>query len=486
MKVRNTLLAGPLGFGAAPLGNMFRNIPDNEAEETVDAAWEMGTRYYDTAPFYGAGLSEIRLGKALAKHKRNEYVLSSKVGRIILDQTESKPQEFGEKGDLFKYGRPNKIIYDYSADGVLRSISDSLKRLGVDRLDFVWIHDVARDFHGDEWTAQFEIARKGAFRALTRLRDEGSIKAWGLGVNRVEPCELAMDETEFRPDALLLAGRYSLLDHELALQRLMPAAAAKNVDIVIGGPYSSGVLAGGTNFEYRPASPEILDKFNRIKAVADRYEVPIKAAALQFSLAHPASAAIIPGASKPSRIAEDHAAVKATIPDDFWLEMRKEGLVAAQAPLPTDRKKKASKAQASASIDIRVPPETIWKLIGGFGSLPDWLPYIPKSELSEGGRVRHLADPNGHAIVERLEAFNDDARSYSYSILQAPFPVTGYLSTLRVLATDGGNCSRVEWSGQFLPKGVSDGEASLLFQGIFEDGLKALAGRFASQQKKSA
>ena len=181
MKVRNTLLAGPLGFGAAPLGNMFRNIPDNEAEATVDAAWRMGTRYYDTAPFYGAGLSEIRLGKALAKHKRNEYVLSSKVGRIILDQIEPKPQEFGEKGDLFKYGRPNKIIYDYSADGVLRSISDSLKRLGVDRLDFVWIHDVARDFHGDEWTAQFEIARKGAFRALTRLRDEGSIKAWEIG-----------------------------------------------------------------------------------------------------------------------------------------------------------------------------------------------------------------------------------------------------------------------------------------------------------------
>jgi len=151
--------------------------------------------------------------------------------------------------------------------------------------------------------------------------------------------------------------------------------------------------------------------------------------------------------------------------------------------LPTDAKKKASKAHASASIDIQAPPETIWKLIGGFGSLQDLLPYIPKSELSEGGRVRRLADPNGHAIVERLEAFNDDSRSYSYSILQAPFPVTGYLSTLRVLATDGGNCSRVEWSGQFVPKGVSDQEASRLFQGIFEDGLKALAGRFASSEE---
>src|SRR5262244_3926334 len=151
MRIRDRLLNGPLGFGAAPLGNMFRNIPDDEAEATVDAAWQMGTRYYDTAPFYGAGLSEIRLGKALAKQKRDEYVLSSKVGRIILNQIESKPQEFGEKGDLFKYGRPNKIIYDYSADGTLRSIEDSLNRLSVDRLDFVWIHDCSRDFHGDEW-----------------------------------------------------------------------------------------------------------------------------------------------------------------------------------------------------------------------------------------------------------------------------------------------------------------------------------------------
>src|SRR5262249_15701123 len=151
--------------------------------------------------------------------------------------------------------------YDYSADGALRSIEDSLKRLGVDRLDFVWVHDIARDFHGDEWLAQFETARKGAFRALTRLREQGVIKAWGLGVNRVEPCVLAIDMTEARPDAFLLAGRYTLLDHELALQRLMPAAAAKNVDIVVGGPYSSGVLAGGTHFEYQRASSEILARW---------------------------------------------------------------------------------------------------------------------------------------------------------------------------------------------------------------------------------
>ena len=337
MRIRDRLLNGPLGFGSAPLGNMFRNIPDREAAATVDAAWQQGTRYYDTAPFYGAGLSEIRLGKALAEHRRDEYVLSTKVGRLILDEVETGRRDFGEKGGIFEFGRPNRIVYDYSDHGALKSIEDSLKRLGVDRLDFVWVHDLAQDFHGDAWIAQFETARTGAFRALSRLRDEGVINGWGLGVNRIEPVELLLGLTDVKPDGTLLAGRYTLLDHERALQRLMPAALAKGVDIVIGGPYSSGILAGGTHFEYQKASPEIVAKVERIKAVAQHHDVPIKAAALQFSLAHPASAAVIPGASRPQRIAEDHAALKAVTPADFWREMRKQGLVAANAPLPIDR-----------------------------------------------------------------------------------------------------------------------------------------------------
>jgi len=337
MSIRDHLLSGPLGFGTAPLGNMFRKIPDEEAAATVEVAWQAGTRYFDTAPFYGAGLAEIRLGKELAKHKRKEYVLSTKVGRIILDEVETGRREFDEKGVLFEFGRPNKIVYDYSADGARRSIEDSLKRIGVDRIDFVWVHDIAQDFHGDEWIAQFETARKGAFRALTQLRDEGVIKGWGLGVNRIEPVELLLGLSEVKPDGTLLAGRYTLLDHERALQRLMPAAEAKGVDIVIGGPYSSGVLAGGKHFEYADAAPEILTKVAKIKALTERYKIPIKAAALQFSLAHPASAAVIPGASKPERIKEDHAALKATIPDDFWVDIRKQGLVAPNAPLPIDR-----------------------------------------------------------------------------------------------------------------------------------------------------
>jgi D-threo-aldose 1-dehydrogenase len=338
MRIRDALPAGPLGFGAAPLGNMFRNIPEDEALATVDAAWDAGTRYFDTAPFYGAGLSEIRLGKALAKRPRDAYVLSTKVGRLILDEIEDPAaRDQGEKGDIFRYGRPNKIVLDYSADGAKRSIEDSLKRLGTDHIDFVWVHDVAQDFHGDRWLAMFEAARTGAFPALDKMRDEGTIKGWGLGVNKVEPVEILLSLSGARPDATLLAGRYTLLDHAMALQRLMPMAAQRGVDIVIGGPYSSGVLAGGSHFEYGAVPPAIAVKVEKIKALCAAHGVPIKAAALQFCLAHPASAAVIPGASRPARIVEDHAALEAEVPDAFWRDLRTQGLVAANAPLPIDR-----------------------------------------------------------------------------------------------------------------------------------------------------
>ena len=333
------ILKGKLGFGTAPLGNMFRNIPEEEAMATVDAAWDSGIRYFDTAPFYGAGLSEIRLGEALSKRNRDEYVLSTKVGRIILDELEDPAaRDLGEKGGLFEFGRKNKIVNDYSADATLRSIEHSLKRLQTNRLDFVYIHDIARDFYGDEWLSHFESARTGAFRVLTRLREEGVIKGWGLGVNRVEPIELMLELEEAKPDITLLAGRYSLLDHEHALQRVMPMALKNNLDIVVGGPYSSGILAGGTHFEYQKASPEIISKVEKIKGITQRHGISIKAAALQFSLANPAVAAVIPGASRPERIAEDQAALKTVIPDAFWQEMREQKVVAANAPLPMNSK----------------------------------------------------------------------------------------------------------------------------------------------------
>ncbi|CRD51596.1 aldo/keto reductase [Stenotrophomonas indicatrix] len=297
-------IPSPIGFGTAPLGNMYRNIPQQEALDTVEAAWQQGIRYFDAAPLYGAGLAELRLGEALQHHDRDAYVLSSKVGRRVLDEVEDTTRrDLGEKGGLFEHGLPNRIVYDYSADGTLRAIEESLQRLRTDRLDIVWIHDPARDFHGDAWKEVFQQAMDGAAVALTRLREEGVIKAWGLGVNRVQPCEMALQQAD--PDGFLIAGRYTLLDHEEALQRLMPDSVARGVGIVVGGPYNSGILAGGAHYEYQTATPEVLARVQALRDVAAEHQVDLRAAALQFSLAHPAVAAAIPGASRPERIAEN-------------------------------------------------------------------------------------------------------------------------------------------------------------------------------------
>ncbi|WP_377274520.1 aldo/keto reductase [Peterkaempfera sp. SMS 1(5)a] len=328
------ILPDRIGFGTAPMGNMFRAVPDDEVTATLDAAWDQGIRYYDTAPLYGAGLAEIRLGGLLSHKPREQFVLSTKVGRVILDEVDSGTRDLGEKGSLFEHGRPNKIVHEWTAEATERSIEGSLKRLGVDRLDLVWVHDIAQDFHGDLWLSKFEEARTGAFRVLSRLRDEGVIKAWGLGVNRTEPIELTLALEEPQPDGFLLAGRYTLLDHEHALQRLLPMAEEQGVGMVIGGPYSSGILAGGAHFEYQEAPPEIIERVRRIKEIADRHGVSIKAAAVHFCLAHPVSVAVIPGATKPSRIAEDLAALHEQVPVAFWRELRENELISPQAPLP--------------------------------------------------------------------------------------------------------------------------------------------------------
>ncbi|WP_349295432.1 aldo/keto reductase (plasmid) [Thioclava sp. 'Guangxiensis'] len=323
------LLTSKLGFGAAPLGNMFRAIPEDEAMETVEAAWADGIRYFDNAPMYGAGLAEIRMGQALKDKPRDDYVLSTKVGRVVLD-------EMAEPNDnpVFAHGRKNRVISDYSHDATMRSIEDSLARLQTDRLDIVWVHDVAQDFWGDDWISVFDQARKGAFVTLDRLRDEGVIKAWGLGVNRVEAVELLLSLDGPRPDGSLLAGRYTLLDHSRALERLMPEVNAQGLGIVVGGPYSSGALVGGPNFEYAPITPPMQARIDAILAIAEAHGVSMKAAGLQFSLANPAVSAVIPGASRPSRIAEDTAALRETIPAAFWADLRAAELVHPKAPLP--------------------------------------------------------------------------------------------------------------------------------------------------------
>ncbi|GAP34062.1 aldo/keto reductase [Piscinibacter sakaiensis] len=330
-----TLLPSRLGFGTAPLGNMFRAIPEDEARATVDAAWHDGIRFFDTAPFYGAGLAEARLGQALHGRDRDSYVLATKVGRLVLDELEDPgARDLGEKGEVFRHGRANRIVNDYSEAATLRSIEDSLRRLQTDRLDIVWVHDVAQDFYGDEWLGVFESARRGAFRVLDRLRDEGVIRAWGLGVNRVEPIELLLDLQGPRPDGFLLAGRYTLLDHGRALQRVMPQVAARGLGLVVGGPYSSGALVGGPNFEYAPITPPMQQRIGALRRIAAAHGVGMKSAGLQFALAHPAVAAVIPGASRPERLAEDRAALEAAVPAAFWQALREAGLVHPEAPLP--------------------------------------------------------------------------------------------------------------------------------------------------------
>ena len=189
----------------------------------------------------GAGLAEVRLGKALQKYPRDEYVLATKVGRLVLPElVDTSKRTFGDKGNIFKDGNANAIRYDYTAEGTERSITESLERLGVDRLDYVFIHDLAQDFHGDAWTSKFVEAQHGAFPVLDKLRDDGVIKAWGQETKKEEPIEIGLELSEPRANATLLAGRYTILDHESALQRLMPLATKGNVDVIVGGPAQFG------------------------------------------------------------------------------------------------------------------------------------------------------------------------------------------------------------------------------------------------------
>ncbi|WKA51744.1 aldo/keto reductase [Planococcus liqunii] len=320
-----------LGLGTAPLGNMFREVPEDEAMETIQSAWNEGIRYFDTAPFYGAGLAEMRLGEILSSYKRDDYLLSSKVGRIILDEEE-------EKEGLFEYGRKNKIRTDYTESGTLQSIEDSLKRLKTDRLDMVFVHDLSPDFLGDEWITKFDEARKGAFNVLDRLRDEGVIKAWGLGVNTTTPIEVALELEEAHPDLSLSATQYTLLQHERALERMMSLAQKNDGGLVIGGTFNSGALFGGDYFDYKEITPDIKERVARFNSVAKNHGVNLKDAALQFSTAHPAVKAVVTGSTRPDRIKEDLQALEANIPAEFWEELVEKELISAKAALPGSRK----------------------------------------------------------------------------------------------------------------------------------------------------
>jgi D-threo-aldose 1-dehydrogenase len=306
---------------------MFERVSDEVSAATLEAAWDAGIRYFDTAPEYGPGISEHRFGQVLRQKPRDEFVLSTKVGRLL----RADGSKGGQHGP-FVAGLPFRVDYDYTADGVCRSIEDSLQRLRLARIDVAYIHDCAEDAHGSAWREVFDIAMSGAAVALTRLRDEGVIRGWGLGVNRVEPCVMALERAD--PDVFLLAGRYSLLNQQPALETLFPRCAERGVHVVVGGPYNSGVIAGGKNFEYQEASAEHVSLRDRLAATADRYGIDLRAAALQFCAAHPVVASVIPGTKTPDRVRQNVALMAQPIPAAFWEELKRDGILPADAPTP--------------------------------------------------------------------------------------------------------------------------------------------------------
>jgi D-threo-aldose 1-dehydrogenase len=312
-----------LALGAAPLGNLFEPVSDDQACATVDAAWEQGIRSFDTAPHYGLGLSERRLGEALREHPRDQYTLSTKVGRLL------RPKQ-GQGGDDLAHGfavpATHERVWDFSAYGVRTSIEESLTRLGLDRIDIVYLHDP--DDHEEQ-------AFGSAYPELERMRAEGIVGAIGAGMNQTRMLDRFVRETDV--DVVLLAGRYSLLD-QTGLTFLLPDAARRGVSVVVGGVFNSGLLADpkpGASFDYAPASTELLSKALRFKTVCKAHGVPLRAAALQFPLGHTAVTGVLVGARSEVEVRDAAAMAELEIPGELWAALRAEGLLPWDAPLPT-------------------------------------------------------------------------------------------------------------------------------------------------------
>jgi D-threo-aldose 1-dehydrogenase len=279
-----------MGFGSAPLGNYLRPLSEAECDQTLAAAWDSGMRYFDTAPLYGLGLSEMRVGRLLAQRPRQEFTLSTKVGRLLT------PCAKEEVNGFFFVETPQvRFSYDYSYDGVMRSYEASLKRLGLERVDILYVHDICGLVHGGREASEAriqELIETGGWRALTELRDNGDVAAIGAGVNEWEPCARLLELVD--PDLFLLAGRYTLLE-QVPLDTLFPECAKRGVRIVAGGPYNSGILAGGTTYNYAEAPAEVLARARAVDDVCRTHGVTLPAAALQFILANPLVVSVIPG-----------------------------------------------------------------------------------------------------------------------------------------------------------------------------------------------
>lgn len=322
-----------MGFGTAPIGNLLGTVTEKTAQDTLETAWKAGMRYYDTAPLYGAGLSETRLNHFLRGKKRSQYIVSTKVGRLL---QVSKPSERLGIGKFFDTPT-RREIYDYSYDGVMRSLEFSLERLGLDSVEILFVHDIDVFNHGTlaARDAHVETLMKSGFKALVKLRDEKVIKAFGGGVNEWEVSEILARRGDF--DLFLLAGRYTLLEQK-ALDSFLPLCEERGIGIVLGGPYNSGILATGAKpnamYNYSKAPKDILDRVRRIEAVCKRHKVKLPAAALRFPLAHPSVVSVIPGGVTPEHVKMNVKTLAAKIPKALWRDLKAEGLMDAKAPVP--------------------------------------------------------------------------------------------------------------------------------------------------------
>jgi D-threo-aldose 1-dehydrogenase len=321
---RTALAVTSLGLGCATLGGSRYGVRRETAEAIVRAAWAAGVRYVDTAPFYGCGQAERCVGDALREVRRDDWVLSTKVGRLLR----------AHLGNRDGNGRPMPFdaVFDYSYDAVMRSFEDSLQRLGLARIDILFAHDIGARTHGPEaHPGLMRTLREGGYRALESLRRSGAVSAIGIGVNEREVLLEALDWGDW--DAFLLAGRYTLLE-QAPLDDLLPKCAAAGVSLVVGGPLNSGILAGRETWNYAPAPAEIIARVDAIRRVCDSHNVPLAAAALQFPLAHPVVAAIIPGPRDAAEFTANLALLRHPIPAALWADLRQAGLLHPQAPVP--------------------------------------------------------------------------------------------------------------------------------------------------------
>jgi D-threo-aldose 1-dehydrogenase len=322
---RTSVEVTALGLGCATLGGTRIEVTREQAQAIVRAAWEAGVRYVDTAPYYGFGQAERAVGDALRDEPRDDWVLSTKVGRLLRPFPQASPEP-GRKHPL-----PFGVIYDYSYAGIMRSFEDSLQRLGLSRIDILYVHDIGRYQHGDAHPGLMRSLRESGYRALEELKSSGTVKAIGIGVNEREVLLEAMEWGRW--DAFLLAGRYTLLE-QAPLDDLLPKCLEAGTSIVVGGPLNSGILAGRDTWNYRTAPPEIVARVDKIRAVCDRHGVPLPAAALQFPLAHPAVAAIIPGPRDSAEFRANLDLLRRPIPAELWQELRAAGLLHPDAPVP--------------------------------------------------------------------------------------------------------------------------------------------------------